>query len=276
MVHPAISKSRPPSTTVTPGPTLIDINHIVPDDPNSQHPFSSINHLHSGPLSTVQDLQTSLCTLLDMMSPLEFSKTLRFHIQSVLAHWPPCDLDPMSANVSNTTTSVMGLVSLFIPPIGGHHNLSAPSISDLHGQLQQVEILLTFLSVSELMQVCRSRIEKAQMGPVGRPNVLLGVLDVIRSKFVAVGYINGEASQNLRVCGNAHPRTVSENTRGQLDPCLVHPRDVSEAPHSASQPAEKASDGCQETRKKAKVDLGAYVDENSGQHLVSLLDLLLS
>lgn len=294
MVHPAVKKyvqvqptsRRLLSSTITPNPSLKSTS--CDDDKSiisSHQPTLTTSANFRDPNSSVHDLQTSLYTLLDTMTPVEFSKTLHSHIQSILNHWPPrCDINPLSTPVSTmngsqetvTIASVMGLVKFFtINPRTAKrsrlHDQSQLSLSDLYRQLHQVEIFLTFLSVSELMQVFRARL-KAPNEIVSLPNVLLGLRDVMRNKSFAP--LNGPTSEESSNTGTATLLATSGSANNEVEGGLTDSRVVSNVPRCASQTVNADKDDHTDQRpcKKVKIDLESRLDDQgSSQHLVRFL-----
>lgn len=292
MVHPAVKKyvqvqptsHRLLSSTITPNPSLKSTS--CDDDKSiisSHQPTLTTSANFKDPNSSVHDLQTSLYTLLDTMTPVEFSKTLHSHIQSILNHWPPrCDPNPLSTPVSTmngsqetvTTASVMGLVKFFNPRTAKRfrlHDQSQLSLSDLYRQLHQVEIFLTFLSVSELMQVFRARL-KAPNEIVSLPNVLLGLRDAMRNKSIAP--LNGPTSEETSKTGSATLLPISGNANSEVEGGLTDSQVVSNVPRCASQTVKADRDDHNDQRpcKKVKIDLESRLDDQgSSQHLVRFL-----
>jgi hypothetical protein len=309
MVHPAIRKYAETQPTpswlasaATASPNSPTLKAVCKGVPTTDARFSVIplqqptsptsppisfsprnEHITSRSLTSLQELQTSLCALLDVMTPLEFSHTLRARIKSLLSHWPPPasprnprgDSNPLSTSTStdNTITiaSVMGLVSFFLPRAAGHtpdHDLDQMSLSTLRSQLCQLEILLTFLSVSELMQIFRNRL-RDQTGPVRLPNVVRGVLDVMHSEFMADSNARGHEPHQFWESMNVP--AVRGDTKGPLDSLSTDSRSPPKASICASLATRKALDDCPERpskRFKAEVEINSDVERNV-QRLVS-------
>ncbi|KAF8491116.1 hypothetical protein JB92DRAFT_3128527 [Gautieria morchelliformis] len=259
MVHPAISKCAETPRLASDAAT------------------ASPNRNEHIPSRSLTSLQISLRELLDMMTPLEFSHILRFRIKSLLLHWPPPspphnpqrDSLPYSPP-GNTITiaSVIGLVSFFLPRAAAHtpaHDLGQLSIAAIHSQLCQLEILLTFLSVSELMQVFRNRL-RDQTGPVRLPNAVRGVLDVMRGEMAGSDTRTYETHQ-FRPSMNVP--AVRGGTKSASDSVSTDSPSLPEASICSPLATGKTMHDCPERppkRFKADIEINSDIDRN-GQRL---------